>query len=80
MGEPYDKALEAIRQLREMGATRVKVGEIEADFTPATPTSYAIDRLAVDVFADLEPTEEEVAALEREAREAFEREQYWSVG
>lgn len=78
MGEPYDKALEAIRQLREMGATRVKVGEIEAEFASAAATSPAPQ--AVDVFADLEPTEEEIAALEREAKAAFEREQYWSVG
>lgn len=67
MGDSYDKALEAVRQLRDLGAVRVRVGDVEAEFPPQAPQAF---------LAEL-PVEEPDPL---ETRQRWEEEQYLSSG
>lgn len=70
MSNPYSSALDVIRQLQEMGAVRVRVGEVEAEFRSSA-------RTLVDPFDA--PSEEDLLAMEKEANARWAEEQYWSA-
>lgn len=73
MAEDYDRALEAVRQLHSLGAVRVRVGPIEAEFAGARPQALSLDDL--QIHPDVEEEEK------RKAEKAeWERIQYYSSG